>query len=79
MKFQDFAILLNKGLREDLISADDAIRLMCSEMPLTLHKGEWASPKYGGVMVLRKRLVVWNKKHDGTIILDDLSFFLEGN
>lgn len=79
MNIQNFVTLLNKGLREDLISADDAIRLIWSEMPHTLQKGDWAYPRYGGVMVLRKRLVVWNKKHDGTIILDDLSFFLKGN
>lgn len=77
MNYQNFAILLNKGLREGLISSDDAIRLMCSEMPLTLHKGEWAIQKYGGVMVLRNRLVVWNKRKDGRIVLDDITFFLD--
>lgn len=81
MSFQKFCEMLNYGLHNDLIDADEAIKLMCEKMPLTLHKGAWSSPKdKGGVMVLRKRLVVWMDYYEeNKIDLCDLYCVLEGN
>lgn len=82
MKYQDFCEMLNYGLSHDLIDAHTAVRLMCAEMPLTLHKGEFTIPQRGGVMVLNSRLVWWDidLTNPGSIIqLRDLYTSLEGN
>lgn len=79
--FQKFCEMLNYGLQHDLIEADEAINLMCNAMPLTLHKGEFSCTKdKGGVMCLRKRLVVWMDYYEeNKIDLCDLYCILEGN
>lgn len=74
--YQNFCKMLNHCLHDNIITADEAIEFMCEKMPLTLKPGEWASPKPGGVMVLRKRLVCWDGE---PLKLRDLEIMLEGN
>lgn len=77
--FQSFAKMLNHCLYDDIITADEAIEFMCEKMPLTFKPGEWSSPKRGGVMVLRKRLVCWDSNDGEPLKLRDLEIMLEGN
>lgn len=78
--YQNFVKMLNNGMTEELIKSDDAINLLCHEMPLTFHKGSWAIKEYGGVMVNKKRLVAWYKEKDeDEIELHDIYYLLKGN
>ena len=72
--------MLNHALYENWIEADKAIEMMVAEMPLTFQRGEWASPKRGGLMVLKKRLVAWWSDADSEPLkLRDLHNILDGN
>ena len=66
-----FVKMLNYGLANELIEKEEAISMLCSEMPLKFHKGSWEVQENGGVMTLKKRLVAWYKV-DGHIRLRDI-------
>lgn len=77
--YQNFAIMLNRGLADDLICADEAVELLCSAMPLTFHKGEWATKSKGGLMVLKNRLVAWFDAYSNDLSIVDVVELLQGN
>lgn len=80
MKYQDFCKMLNYGLSNGMIDGETAVRLMCNEMPLSLHKGSWSIIEKGGLMVRCHRLVCWyDCREEGKIELCDLYVLLAGN
>ena len=76
--YQKFVEMLNYGIKTRLIQSDEAVYLLCREMPLTFHKGSWASQEHGGVMILKSRLVSWWKE-DNDIQVRDIYNLLEVN
>ncbi len=76
--YQKFVEMLNYGIANRLVQSDEAVYLLCREMPLTFHKGSWEKKEHGGVMVLKSSLVAWYKD-DNDIQLRDVYNLLEGN
>ena len=76
--YQNLAIMLNRGLSDELIEADEAVEILCTAMPLTFHKGEWSIKRKGGLMVLKKRLVAWFDCNNELDIYDVVEL-LQGN
>lgn len=78
--YQSLCTTLNHGLSEGTISPADAVLVMVTMMPETLHIGTFSIPSPRGVVVLRNRLTVWEPSEDGTTwSLHDLFTFLDGN
>lgn len=78
LKFQTICRAINSALREEDITSDEALEQMCALMPETLKKGQWSAPEHNTIMILKKRLVVWDI-YEGEIRLRDLESYLQGN